>query len=146
MKALLIAAAIVLFSAYTHPATAAQKLSVWVTADDHPELQDSAQDIIKKFKSKHLELAESPDQAEATITVKLRGYMPTGDYYISVNNIGQYATISEGGKATVVILVEYQDQVEVFKGQTWNNSWTGAANNARKAAEEWLTELQNSDS
>ena len=62
------------------PTLAAEKLQVWVQADpgqpNNTDLQDSAQDIRKKFKSKILELAESPEKADITMTVIARAQLP----------------------------------------------------------------------
>jgi len=141
MQKLLIA---LLFAA--SPALAAEKLQVWVRVDpDQPgntELRDSAGDIVKKFKSKTLELTTDPEKADVTITVYKRFYAPTGDYFVHYNNIGKFATVKEGAKATVGIMVQVPglEETKFFTGQDWKNSWTGAANNARKNAEKWLEE------
>lgn len=119
MRNLLIAAMLLAAT----PALAAEKLRVWVQANpaqpDNTDLQNSAQDIIKKFKSKILELAESPEKADITMTVMSR---------------------ASSNKATVVVALSAPGLgvMAVVHGQSWNNSWTASADNARKNAEKWI--------
>ena len=108
------------------PTLAAEKLQVWVQADpgqpNNTDLQDSAQDIIKKLKSKLLELAESHEKADITIYVMSRQRQSDGrDEY-----------------ATVDILVSISEIEEIKALQSRGYTWAGAADNARKDAEKWI--------
>ena len=136
-------------------AVAAPKMTVWIQADmEQPyvlpskratysskELQDSADDILRKFKSKVLELAPDAESADVVITVVARFYAPSGDYFVDHNTIGDTAPVEEGGKPTVQVMVSVPklDVTRFISGQAF--SWTGAANSARKNAEKWLKKL-----
>ena len=119
---------ILLLVAFAAPALAAEKLKVWIEADrDQPQntdLQDSARDMRKDLESEILEIAPDAESADVTITV--------------VDRI--YAHERDNVRTIVKITLEAHElkAVRSFDGWSWDNTWTGAANNARRNAEKWL--------
>ena len=143
MKKLLIA---LLF--LTTPVVAHDKLQVLV--QPNPDnfsvgIQDSTRDITKKFKSKTMELTTNLEEADIIVTVVGRFFMPTGDYHITLQNLGSYSTaqIREGVKATVIIMVEIPQlgKTRMFKGQHWMNKWGNASRDSWKNAAKWIESL-----
>jgi hypothetical protein len=145
MNHLLLALAITLLANVAH---GHDKLLVFIQPDPQnisQDIQDSTEDIIKKFKSKTMELTFDPKEADILVTVVGRYFMPTGDYHITAQTLANYThvNIQQGVKATVVIMVTIPElqMVEFFKGQHIFNKWGGAARNSWKTAAKWIESL-----